>query len=186
MNSVLIRKESKIAAPASQVWRYIGTAAGLRQWWGVEVSLEEKIGGHCEEAGIQNGRPYRLVGEVTIYEPPHRLVLTMQRQGSHDNSPLRTELEITLAEEAEQTTVVIIHRAFTTIAAIGATIAPEGTGHGPLMALPGYASATSPAHFVTPTLVTRWQQQQAVQWQHRCARLSSLNLSTIQQEAIFA
>lgn len=190
MNSVIIRKEITIAAPASQVWRYVGTAAGLRQWWGVEISLEEKVGGHCEEAGMRNGQPYRLVGEVTLYEPPHRLALTLHRQDNQDDAPLRTEVEITLAEEATHTTVAIIHRAFTPIAAVGATTAIGGTGDGPFMALPSYGSATTPTtileRFVTPALVTTWQQQQEAQWQRRCMRLSSLELSIIQQEVIFA
>lgn len=186
MNSVTIRKEIKIAAPASQVWRYIGTASGLRQWWGVEVTMEERTGGHCEEAGIENGRSYRLVGKVTIYDPPHRLALTMQRRSDHDGSPLRTELEITLAEEAAQTTVALVHRAFTAIAAVGAAVATDGTGHGPLMALPGYQGAALLAPPTPSVLLTAWQQRQAVQWQRRCVALSSLELSIIQQEAISA
>ncbi len=194
MNSVVIRKEITIAAPASQVWRYVGTAAGLRQWWGVEISLEEKIGGRCEETGMRNGQPYRLVGEVTLYEPPHRLALMLHRRDNQDGAPLRTEVEITLAEEATHTTVAIIHRAFTAIAAVGATTAIGGMGDGPFMALPDYGSATTPAstpgtipaRFVTSALGTTWQQQQEAQWQRRCTRLSSLALLIIQQEAIFA
>jgi uncharacterized protein YndB with AHSA1/START domain len=186
MNSVTIRKEIKIAASATQLWPYIGTAAGLRRWWGVEVTLEEKLGGYCAETGLQHGQPYQLVGEVTAYEPPHRLSLTLQRQGDHDDYPLRTELEITLAEEAAHTTVAIVHRAYGAIAAIGATSAVDGALHGPLMGLSGYQGQTRPVPCAPSVPVTTWQQQQAVQWQRRCVALRTLGISMLQQEVVFA
>ncbi|MEZ4870212.1 MAG: SRPBCC domain-containing protein [Caldilineaceae bacterium] len=201
MNVVTIRKEIEIAAPASQIWRYIGNAAGLHQWWDVEVSLEEKMGGYCEERGHQDGWPYHLIGEVTVYEPPQRLALALRRQGDPSACPARTELEITLTEAEGATKVTIVHRAYSVVneLSLDAVMTPAHSGwQGPWMALPGLHFPNSPlpdrpeptAPLIGLALpssaeqtLTTWQQQQAERW-HCFATMLQLFIVPLTQEVL--
>lgn len=189
MNPITIRKEIEIAAPASQVWRYIGTAAGLCQWWGVDLTLEARPGGYCEERGVRDGQPYRLTGEVTVYEPPHRLALRMRPRVAHEGWPACTQLEITLAETANRTKVLIVHHAFVAElvpSAISLVTAPGNPVSGPLMALPGACSRTNP--LLLPQLLAgfqalqNWQPAQAASWQRRIVILQTLMATHVEQE----
>lgn len=190
MNPVTICKEIEIAAPASQIWRYIGTAAGLCQWWGVELTLEARPGGYCEERGVRDGQPYRLTGEVTVYEPPHRLALTMRPREAQGDWPAHTHLEITLAESANQTKVLIVHHAFVAELApsmIDMVTVMGNPGCGPLMVLPGARSLPTPV--LTPGLplanlhaLHSWQQVQRASWQQRMVSLQTLLTTAIEPE----
>jgi len=190
MQPVTIRKEIEIAAPASQVWPYVGTAAGLRQWWQVELTLEERRGGYCEERGVRDGQPYRLTGKVTAYEPPHRLALTLEERVESDQWPARTQVEITLAEEATCTRVIIYHHAFTAALTPPArmTVASDHRGPGTVMALPGdHRSPTLPLLAGTPWLVLhalpQWEQGQLASWERNLLRLQTLLVTYVEEES---
>jgi uncharacterized protein YndB with AHSA1/START domain len=43
MMPAILRKAMRLKAPAARVWQYIGTEAGLRQWWGADIALEAKV-----------------------------------------------------------------------------------------------------------------------------------------------
>ena len=61
MSPTIIRKRIQIAAPVEQVWRYVGTAARLCEWWGVQVRMQEREGGYFEEEGEERGLAYRRI-----------------------------------------------------------------------------------------------------------------------------
>ena len=109
MMPLRICKEITINAAASHVWPWIGSEAGLRQWWGMEVWLEAKPGGRCAERGVRNGRPYQLDGIVTTYDPPHQLVMLLNSQPDDSGEVAFMRVDITLEENAAGTLVRAVH-----------------------------------------------------------------------------
>jgi uncharacterized protein YndB with AHSA1/START domain len=110
MHEATICQEIEIDAPAARVWQYVGTAEGLQQWWGTEIRLEARQGGQCEESGVVHGSPYYLTGEVTVYDPPSRLLLTLRDGNAHYRQPVYTTISLTLSERAGRTRVAVVHR----------------------------------------------------------------------------
>ena len=111
MTPAIVRKQIRIKASVEALWPYIGTEAGLRQWWGSDVVIEPKVGGYCEERGHAQGAFYRLCGQVTVYDPPYRLELVL-RNPDGGSWPALATLRITLQEEGEETLVTLVHQAF--------------------------------------------------------------------------
>jgi len=111
MMPIAIHKAIEINAPAVRVWRYIGTEAGLRRWWGVNITLEAKQGGRCEERTLFNGQPRYFAGEVTVYDPPRQLVLFLRQQDEVAAWPALMTISLTLKEENEHTVVTLEHQA---------------------------------------------------------------------------
>ena len=111
MMPITIRKTIEIKAPAIRVWRFVGTEAGLRRWWGFQLTLEAKQGGHCEERSWFNGKHLYLAGEVTVYAPPHQLTLVLRRTDEPDAWPAYTTISLTLTEENGGTVVTLEHQA---------------------------------------------------------------------------
>jgi uncharacterized protein YndB with AHSA1/START domain len=111
MMPMTIHKVVEIQAPADRVWRYVGTEAGLRKWWGIDITLEAKQGGHCEERSLFNGKLLYLSGEVTVYDPPHQLILLLRREGETEAWPAFTTISITLKQENDRTVVTLEHQA---------------------------------------------------------------------------
>ncbi len=107
-----IHKTIEIKAPIEHVWRYLGTEAGLRHWWGSDITLEAKPGGRCTERSLFNGKPLYLAGEATIYAPPHQLVLKLHRAEEPETWTAFTILSITLTESEGRTRVTLEHQAF--------------------------------------------------------------------------
>ena len=112
-----IRKVIELKAPIERVWRYVGTQAGLRQWWGSDIVLAAKQGGYCEEHSLLNGKALHLVGEVTVYKPPYQLVLMLRQAEESATWPAFTILSITLQESDGRTLVTLEHKAFGALAA---------------------------------------------------------------------
>lgn len=111
MMPIAIHKAIEINAPAARVWRYIGNEAGLRRWWGVNITLEAKQGGRCEERSHFNGQPRHFAGEVTVYDPPRQLVLLLRQQDEVAAWPALMTISLTLKEENERTLVTLEHQA---------------------------------------------------------------------------
>ncbi|MCX6046342.1 MAG: SRPBCC domain-containing protein [Chloroflexi bacterium] len=111
-----IHKTIEINATIEQVWRYLGSEAGLRQWWGSDIRLEAKQGGRCEERSLFNGKPHYLAGEVTVFEPPRQLVLNLRRAEELETWPAFTIVSITLKESAGRTLVTLEHQAYGALA----------------------------------------------------------------------
>lgn len=117
MMPVTIRKTIEIKAPVERVWRYVGTEDGLRQWWGVNLSLEAKQGGRCAERSLFNGKPLYLTGEVTVYDPPHQLSLLLRRADAAESWPTFTLISLQLQETEGNTVVTLEHQALGTLPA---------------------------------------------------------------------
>ncbi len=115
--AITIRKVIELKAPIEHVWRYVGSEAGLRKWWGSDMTLEAKQGGRCAEQSLLNGKALHLVGEVTVYEPPHQLVLMLRQAEAPVTWPTCTILSITLKESDGRTRVTLEHQAFGAVAA---------------------------------------------------------------------
>jgi uncharacterized protein YndB with AHSA1/START domain len=112
MMPATICKEIKIHAPAAHVWQFVGTEAGLRQWWLVDVTFEARMGGRYVERGVRNGQPYQLDGVVTLYDPPRQLRLLLHDGPSVPSSPTSMSIAITLEEVAGETVVRVVHQMY--------------------------------------------------------------------------
>ncbi len=134
MIPVTIQKMIEIAATAQCIWPYVGTEAGLRQWWGLDIALEEKQGGHCEERSLVQNRVHYFRGQVTVYAPPHQLALLLHNADAQESWPLWMTISITLAACNGRTQVTLLHQTFGSLsreAAVGAPYPLPSTGMGP-------------------------------------------------------
>lgn len=132
-----IHREIEIDAPATQVWTYVGTEPGLRQWWGQEIWLEAKEGGRCEEKGTLDGVPFHRIGKVTIYDPPRQLTLAFQETAA-EAWPSYITVSLTLAEANGRTIVTVVQQAHdigqsAAHALPAAEIGPQPGFHPPLL-----------------------------------------------------
>jgi uncharacterized protein YndB with AHSA1/START domain len=113
-----VRYAIEIEAGPEAIWPFIATAEGLLAWFrGAElVELEPHVGGAYLEKGEHGGFPYHLVGEVTVYDPPHRIAFTL-RLIRQDGSqwPADTLLTLTLEPAGNTTHVRLDHTGFETL-----------------------------------------------------------------------
>ena len=97
--------------------------AGLGRWWPVSTHsrgegrvqtaiLEERTGGRLYEVW-DDGSEHQW-GEVLVWEPPHRLVLSWQ---PNPKRPSPTEVEVRFAAEGSATRVELEHRGWDRLAA---------------------------------------------------------------------
>jgi uncharacterized protein YndB with AHSA1/START domain len=157
MQQIIFQREVLIDAPLAHVWQLVATEEGLRQWWGNRISLEAKEGGRCEEwrPGRTGASHWR--GAVTLYAPPHQLMLTLRSQEPHADVPELTTISITLQAAGTQTRVQVSQRAFGPTEAIGTEqIDTEPTrGQGvPLSQLQQPAPGAVPMPAATPLPTT--------------------------------
>lgn len=109
---IIVQREVLINAPLAHVWPLVATEEGLCQWWGNKIVLEAKEGGRCEEWRSERERASHWQGVVTIYTPPHHLMMTLRAQGTSQDSPELATISIALEARGEQTRVHVTHRAF--------------------------------------------------------------------------
>lgn len=195
MIPMLIQKQIEIAARATTVWRFIGTEEGLRQWWGLAITLEAQPGGRCEESIQWQGRHYTLRGKVTAYDPPHKLALFLQNEDAVAGEPVWTTIAITLAERNERTLVTLVQEAFgqmtvdavsgqmdaTRIPSVGAqrisrrqcpqNILPMGAA--------GNAVSTLGNGWASPVVGHQWLSQQEAHWSGQLLILAQQVLLTL-------
>lgn len=188
-----IQKQIEIAASAATVWRLIGTEEGLRQWWGLALTLEAKSGGRCEETIQWQGRRCLLRGKVTAYEPPHKLALFLQNADDAVGEPTWMTITITLAERNGCTLVTLVQEAFSQVA-IGAVSGLVGAAHTPLVG--GLGSRQQPQNFLMPSVAgnhsptpvngwanpaidNQWLAQQEIHWPDRLQTLAQQVLLTL-------
>src|SRR5688572_15243261 len=88
----ILRRELLIDASLDHVWQLIATEKGLRQWWGNPIALEAQEGGRCQEWRTQGERTTHWQGIVTLYAPPHQLMLTLQAQTPQQSEPELTTI----------------------------------------------------------------------------------------------
>jgi len=107
-----IQKVIDIEASAASLWPYVATEAGLRQWWGMDIALEEKLGGRCEERSVVQGRVCHFRGKVTAYEPPRHVALRLRNDEEQIGWPAWVTIPLTLQEEQGRTRVALVHQAY--------------------------------------------------------------------------
>lgn len=194
MMPVTIEKQIEIAAKATTVWRYVGTEEGLRQWWGMDIALEEKQGGRCAERCQWQGRICSLRGQVTLYNPPYQLSLFLQNEDAGDVWPAWTTISLNLTESNGRTQVTLVHQAFGSLgveAAIGQVDTSRPTVPTPHaiwnMRQPQNSLATGASAASHPTLAnpysrsrleSSWLAQQEACWSNR--------LQTLAQQVLLA
>ena len=115
-------KTVTVNAPIERAWRVF--TESFNTWWPqqhhigqadlAEAVLEPREGGRWYERGVDGGECDW--GRVLAFEPPHRLVLSWQINGSfeYDADPAHaSEIEVTFADlGGGQTRVDLEHRAF--------------------------------------------------------------------------
>lgn len=112
MQQILYQREVLIDAPLTHVWQLVATEEGLRQWWGNTIHLEAKEGGRCEEWRPSRAGMSHWQGVVTLYAPPHELMMTLRAQEPQAETPEFTTISISLEAKGEQTRVYVTQRAF--------------------------------------------------------------------------
>lgn len=190
---VTIHQAIEIKGSAAQIWRYVGTEAGLRRWWGVDIQMDEKQGGRCEERSFLHGRAQHLRGEVTVYEPPHRLVLVLRAPEHATMWPAFSTISLTLRETDGHTLVEINHQAFGTLPL--EDVHPSTTGKEqpwepvrpailnqlpmPSATLKNSGPQFEPIGLIPPQLIqsvdTVWRAQQEWRWATSLASLKAAN-----------
>lgn len=186
MMPVTIEKQITIAAKVTTVWQFIGTEAGLRQWWGLDIAFEAKPGGRCEERTHWQGRARYWHGTVTAYQPPHQLTLFLRNGDETTSWPAWMTISIGLTERDGQTQVTLVQEAFDPVAvdaALGqAPTQPWPAPHGIWNRLPPQNTlARTPiatVSFPLPTVsaasptINHWLVPQETAWQARLQRLA--------------
>ena len=113
--NVPYRLEFSVEVPGTpeQVWQAIATAKGMSAWF-APTEMEEREGGSLH---FTMGSEMGSDGEVTAWEPPHRLVYTWHLR---QDEPDATEVEILFDARPEGgTTVSIEHRGWERLGARG-------------------------------------------------------------------
>ena len=113
-----VRKELVVAASADHAFEVFTT--GIDRWWPRQHHIgKSPLKREVLEAGV-GGRWYGLsedgtecdVGQVLVWDPPHRLVLAWQITTEWKFDPgFKTEVEVTFTAEGPRTTrLVLEHR----------------------------------------------------------------------------
>lgn len=195
MMPMRIQKQIEIAATAVTVWRFVGTEEGLRQWWGLALTVEAQPGGRCEEFIQWQGRRCALRGKVTIYEPPHKLALFLQNEDAVAGEPAWTTIAITLTEHKGRTLVTLVQELFSQVT-VDAVSGPLGATHAPLAGTQGTGNRQQPTNFlpmgavgspaatlgegwVSPAIDNHWLAQQERHWHDRLQLLAQQVLLTV-------
>lgn len=115
---VSLQREYLLAAPPQAVFDAWVDPAALLQWWcpgparATHATLDVRAGGRYEirmTAGPR-GVPQVVSGEYVTVEPPHRLVMTWQAEGTpHDNAGLPSLLSLELHAHPQGTRLLLTH-----------------------------------------------------------------------------
>lgn len=195
MMPMLIQKQIEIAARATTIWRFIGTEEGLRQWWGLTITLEAQPGGRCEESIQWQGRRCTLRGKVTAYDPPHKLALFLQNEDAMADEPVWTTIAITLTEHNDRTLVTLVQEAFSHVT-VDAVSGPMAATRTPIVGAQGISRRQQPQNFMpmgaasnpvstlgngwaSPAIEHPWLSQQEAHWSGRLQILAQQVLLTL-------
>lgn len=103
--------EVRVAASPSTVFSFLDSADGMARWFGTQVDLDPMPGGVLR-VDI-NGRDIAR-GEIVEVVPPERIVFTFGWEGEgHPVPPGSTRVEISLAEDGNETVVTLRHTGLT-------------------------------------------------------------------------
>jgi uncharacterized protein YndB with AHSA1/START domain len=135
-----VRKTICVKAPAAHAFDVFTN--GLARWWprdhGVgkkpiqKVLIEPRLGGRWLE--ISEDGTETAVATITLWEPPHRLVMLWQIDAQwKPDATMKSEVDVRfLSDGAEATTVELVHHKFETMgAAAGASMRKDVDGGWP-------------------------------------------------------
>ncbi|TAK12071.1 MAG: SRPBCC domain-containing protein [Anaerolineae bacterium] len=106
-----LRMSIDIFAPLEKVWALVSTPEGVRQWF-TRQTFEPRPGGRLE-MHVDYGTPTTITGEVTVFEPPHRLGFTWkQHEQGHEPWPVDTLVLFLLEAIEGGTRVTLEHSGF--------------------------------------------------------------------------
>lgn len=114
LEAYVVHREVEIDAPPVRVWPFVATASGYGQWSCAvadkyEVTLEERVGGRYEEHGAIGNDAWTNIGEILTYDPPRRLMFTLQtRRRDGSVSPVTT-VTISLVDLGGRTRLTLEH-----------------------------------------------------------------------------
>ena len=99
--------EIRIAAPAEVVWAHLTTAAGLVRWVGPDAAADPIPGGDLR---WKHPNGATVVGRFVELVPYRRIVFTYGwEDGRMGVPPESTTVEIDLVEQADATTLRLVH-----------------------------------------------------------------------------
>lgn len=185
---VTYRQDILVNAPLNHVWQLVATEDGLRQWWGNTIHLEAKEGGRCEEWRATNQQMVHWQGVVTLYAPPHELLITLRAQDKPTTAPELTTISISLKEEGVQTRVHVTQRAFGLTPAITTSPLPDAVSPATYPSMPMSqliqpppnqpVSSVQPVMPLQSTLAYPQDHEATKQWQQRIHQLAQLLTSS--------
>jgi uncharacterized protein YndB with AHSA1/START domain len=120
-----VRKSVRVKAPIERAFDVF--TSGLTRWWphshGVvkkpiqKVMLEPRLGGRWLE--ISEDGTETPVATITLWEPPHRLVMVWQVNAQwKPDAAMKSEVDVRFSAEASGTTLVeLVHHKFETMGA---------------------------------------------------------------------
>jgi uncharacterized protein YndB with AHSA1/START domain len=113
-----VRREITVAAPPERAFTVF--TEGMDTWWPRsytiaaaeldKVVIEPREGGRWYERGVDGSEC--AWGEVLVYEPPNRIVLTWRIAGDWQPDEAASEIEVTFTPAAGGTRVELEHRHF--------------------------------------------------------------------------
>lgn len=135
-----VRKTVSVKAPVAHAFEVF--TSGLTQWWPpnhgvgkkpiVKVLMEPRLGGRWLE--ISEDGTETCVATITLWEPPHRLVMLWQVNAQwKPDAAMKSEVDVRFtAEGAEATRVELLHHKFETMGAeAGASMRKDVDGGWP-------------------------------------------------------
>jgi uncharacterized protein YndB with AHSA1/START domain len=135
-----VRKTVRVKAPIERAFEVF--TSGLTRWWPTDhgvgkkpirkVLMEPRLGGRWLE--IAEDGTETPVATITLWEPPHRLVMTWQVNAQwKPDITMRSEVDIRFTADGDDATVVdLVHHKFETMGAeAGASMRKDVDGGWP-------------------------------------------------------
>jgi uncharacterized protein YndB with AHSA1/START domain len=135
-----VRKTIHVRVPIEHAFEVF--TSGLARWWPLEYSIgkqpvrnvlmELRLGGRWLE--IAEDGTETTVGTITVWEPPHRLVLVWQINAEwKPDASMKSEVDVRFsADGSEATNVELLHHKFETMGAeAGASMRKQVDGGWP-------------------------------------------------------
>jgi uncharacterized protein YndB with AHSA1/START domain len=135
-----VRKSVRVKAPIERAFEVF--TAGLTRWWPFDhgvakkpietVLIEPRLGGRWLE--ISKDGTETPVATITLWEPPHRLVMVWQINAQwQPDATMKSEVDVRFsAEGADATLVELVHHKFETMGAeAGASLRRDVDGGWP-------------------------------------------------------
>jgi uncharacterized protein YndB with AHSA1/START domain len=105
-----------IKAPPDRLFRAWTSAAELTKWWAprnvlsAQAEIDARLGGQYRiDNQMVDGRTVSIVGEIDVYEPPHRLGFTWRLEPTGVAGATAERVRVSFEHVGEATAVVVVH-----------------------------------------------------------------------------